>query len=603
MERKIKAQKSLQKTFTTTIFLLHLIVLAFSLSFNSIVLFRISEKQALREGQNSLQYTSQQMDNLVANLLDIRTFISQDKYITQYLRQNRTYNPEDIILRIDARDSLNTLVKSYNYIDSITLFQWGTVPLGVSKTQFSQGSTLDEPLTIQHSKQFQTLNISSPPTWGGIYNKDEMIPNCTTYKKTKEEVVAMLLPLYDIWYDNPISILSINIPVNYFDFMYSKNTKLGSNVYLFDKYGELLFQVSDSSKMLVPDYGNYIANQANMLGNFNTSCNGVLSKVIYYHNAASGWYLAEEIPYPVFLSNMFELQKNSGLVFLIAAIISVVFSHLISKKLLNPFDRIVEHMLNIENGDLTQRLPALKYRELNFLCSHFNNMMNRIEQLVITNQRIEEQKRTLEIEALQSQINPHFLYNSLTTIRWMASMARASNVCQALLSLNNVLQPIFSNQGIVWELENEKKFLENFIDIMGFRFGTKIKCSYEIPTDLLHLPILRFILQPIVENAICHGLRGVPGGEIQISAKYQERLLIISVSDNGCGILPEKLDNINKALSEDSRNMLQKEHHGYGLYNVNHRIRLHYGKSYGIFLQSIPNEYTTTYIHLPANIK
>lgn len=230
--------------------------------------------------------------------------------------------------------------------------------------------------------------------------------------------------------------------------------------------------------------------------------------------------------------------------------------------------------------------------------------MEHIQSLVTANKNYAEEKRLLEMETLQSQINPHFLYNSLTTIRWMAAMARAENVCQALFALGNIIRPVFSQPGIFWSLDTEQTFVRNFIDIMDYRFGLKTQCTFDIPDPLLPRPILRFILQPLVENSFLHGLQSSidagKSGSIHIRASQDESWLDIYVEDNGQGIGEDELECLNRCLQQGVGEPPASESRagGIGLSNVNRRILLQYGKGSGLYIWSRAGEGTTVRIRM-----
>ena len=230
-------------------------------------------------------------------------------------------------------------------------------------------------------------------------------------------------------------------------------------------------------------------------------------------------------------------------------------------------------------------------------------MMERIQQLVAANESYAEEKRLLEMETLQSQINPHFLYNSLTTIRWMAAMARAENVCQALFALGNIIRPVFSQPGIFWSLDTEQTFVRNFVDIMDYRFGIKTECSFAIPEKLLERPVLRFILQPLVENSFQHGLQtdmdAGRRGAIHIRARQEDSWLDIYVQDNGQGMGEQSLALLNERLQKGATDPPAAEPRtGIGLSNVNRRILLQYGEGSGLSVWSQAGQGTTVRIRM-----
>lgn len=594
--------KSLRRALILSILFIHVTVFIVMFFVNFLTLFRISEKQTLEEAQNNLEYLEYQMDNLVSNLSDIRNFLLQDQNVMEYLLLERTNSLEDINLQISVSKRLSQLIQSYTYLDSITLFQWNNDVLTVSGQRVSHNASADAPLAIQDTPQFQKITAASPLTWGGCYLQNEMFPNKGYKKGHQKEIVCILMPLVNVWHPDRFSIVSINIPRSYFNLLYSKNAGEGANVYLFGEDGGFLLKSSSEgiSNDASSSYGYKIVENRTSAGHFTAQDKTSKYNVIFRQHAQTGWFLAEEIPYSVFLSNMMYLQSATGLTFLLSTLVIILICYLIIQRLLRSLSEISDQMADIGQGNLQKRLPAMDYTELNLLTSKFNSMMGKIENLIEEKIKYEQEQRVLEIEVLQSQINPHFLYNSLTTIRWMASMARAGNVCQAILALNNVLQPVFSQPGILWSINKEQNFVQNYIDIMNYRFGDNIKCIYDISEEVGEIPVLRFLLQPAVENCITHGLRGMSNGLITISAGKTESILTIKITDNGYGIEPDMLEKITQSIAGHTRPEDTENNHGFGLYNVNRRIKLHYGEEYGLSISSATGEGTTIQISIPA---
>ncbi len=575
--------KSLLRSFTVSILWVHLSVLAVALAVGSLVLLGISRSQTIRQGENSLAYMAYQMDSLVDGLYDIRSQLMQNRDMQVYLASDRSVDAEDILLQQSVMSQLSLIIRSYSYVSSITLFQGEGPALCVSETMQIQGKTEDAPLPIQSSDAWKGLTAHSGVTWGGQYQEMELF--LSRYQSgSSPRVVSFLLPLMDYQGGRPFSVLAVNVPTEYFSFLYSKHADFGASVRLWDQDGALLLSVPE------------IQDASEGSGLFHeTEVTSRLSR--------TGWYLSEGIPFSVLLYDSLPLLLAVSGIFLAAIFAAVLLASLVGRRLLNPFQEMVEQMNPINDGNLNQRLSPQKYSELNTLVSQFNHMMERIQQLVAANEGFAEEKRLLEMETLQSQINPHFLYNSLTTIRWMAAMARAENVCQALFALGNIIRPVFSQPGIFWSLDTEQTFVRNFIDIMDYRFGVKTECSFHIPQELLELPVLRFILQPLVENSFQHGLQtGMDAGRsgrISIRAGQEGPWLDIYVQDNGQGMDEESLALLNQRLQGGaSQPPAEEPRTGIGLSNVNRRILLQYGQGSGLSVWSRIGQGTTVRIRM-----
>ena len=256
-------------------------------------------------------------------------------------------------------------------------------------------------------------------------------------------------------------------------------------------------------------------------------------------------------------------------------------------------------MKKMEQGSLGLTLEVKEKNEIGVLVEQFNKMSKSIEELVELNKDIQEEKRNLEIEALKSQINPHFIYNTLNMIKWMAVIIKADNIAESLTALSDFLHPIFKKNDVTCPVREEIEYIKNYIKIMNFRFGGRFKTNIDISGEIQDLMVLRFILQPIVENAINHGLIEQNEGIISIEGYKKDDVLFISVSDNGRGMTEDQVYELNQALMEGTE-ITGSISKGIGLKNVNRRIKLHYGNSYGLMIQSKKGEGSKVLIKIPV---
>ena len=179
-------------------------------------------------------------------------------------------------------------------------------------------------------------------------------------------------------------------------------------------------------------------------------------------------------------------------------------------------------------GNLGLTLDLDMRNELGILIAQFNKMSKNILDLMEQKETIEEKKRMIEIGALQSQINPHFFYNTLNTIKWMAIMVKADNIVESITTLGDYLQPMFK-KGMFCTIQEEIDYIENYIKIMNYRMAGGIKFENHIAVEVRDCQILRFLLQPLVENAISHGLKNQNGGVITITAVEQKNEIVWSI--------------------------------------------------------------------------
>lgn len=311
----------------------------------------------------------------------------------------------------------------------------------------------------------------------------------------------------------------------------------------------------------------------------------------------TGWTLVSMVPYK---SVMAETMAISG-VMILAVVITLIVTLLLLNRILTgvvkPLKKLEKYMVQVNPDNMDQRMEILTDDEIGHLSMKFNQMMDRIRNL--KEQVIEEQedKRKYELQALQAQINPHFLYNTLDSIIWMAE-TNDSNIVAMTEALAKLFRISLNKGNEEISLERELEHVKNYLIIQSMRYADKF--TYEISVDpgVERCRTIKLILQPIVENCIYHGIKKKRGtGKITIRAYRREQNLIIEVSDDGCG-MPKEI--CRKILSDEieSENISGS---GIGVKNVNERIQLRFGKKYGLSYSSEEGVGTTVTYVLPYN--
>lgn len=276
--------------------------------------------------------------------------------------------------------------------------------------------------------------------------------------------------------------------------------------------------------------------------------------------------------------------------------ILMFLSFYISQTIASPIKEINEITNQVASGDFSVRTHIAKGQELKQLSTSLNQMIEKIENLVDEVRTEQINLRQAELELLQSQINPHFLYNTLDTIVWLAETGDQKKVVSMVESLSDFFR-ISLNQGKdIITLDEEIGHVTSYLEIQGIRYQDIL--SYEITREdsLKDYLIPKISLQPLVENALYHGIKNKRGkGKISIKTIPGEKNYIIEISDNGIGMTKEQLEKIRSAVYEPN----ETERSSYGLYNVNERIRLKYGNEYGLSFDSIYREGTVVRVLLP----
>lgn len=276
---------------------------------------------------------------------------------------------------------------------------------------------------------------------------------------------------------------------------------------------------------------------------------------------------------------------------LLSLALSLVISEALARHITRPVSRLDKAIAKVKDGDLSIQVKVKTSDELGRLTESFNQMVKDLKRYL--EDRVQRQKDLNEttLRLYQTQLNPHFLYNTLDTIKWSAKIHQIPEIAVMAENLAVILRKSISSKPFI-QLREELDTIESYIKIQKIRFAGRFLYETEIPDMLEDCVIPKMILQPLVENAIIHGLDGCANGYICIYAAQKDGILRISVTDDGCGMGQEMLDWMN------SPNPAKRDGH-LGLYNVIQILKLYYGEEYGIQAESDTSGTTVT-IRLPA---
>lgn len=267
---------------------------------------------------------------------------------------------------------------------------------------------------------------------------------------------------------------------------------------------------------------------------------------------------------------------------------------LISTTITRPLQELEETMHKVEEGDWAVRASTATNNEIGQIGKTFNTMISRMRELRDGALANEEAKRKSEINALQAQINPHFLYNTLDTIIWMSASGKTEEVTEVTAALAKLFRTSISKGENYVSLANELENIRSYLTIQQMRYGEQLSYAIDVPRELLTCTVPKLILQPIVENALYHGVKlSETAGTITIGGAIQGKRLLLTVCDDGVGMTAAQLETLFDSRENGER--------GIGVTNVNHRIQLCYGEAYGLCYFSAPGEGTRVEITLPVH--
>lgn len=393
--------------------------------------------------------------------------------------------------------------------------------------------------------------------------------------------------------------LYININSSYLDGVIHE-TKLeeGSRIYLVDKeqknfaynpYEEEIFtdKLGEYLELMTEEY-QYIRTEGDYY--------------IYSQIPGSSWMVLEKIP-SFYLENSYRSIRNITLAVIGVGIVLLgILYYLYSKKMNRPIRTLKEAMEQIQKGKLDTRVQINSNDEIGFLSRGLNSMTEKLQMHIRKVYVAEIKQREAEIEALKTQIRPHYLYNTLDVIRMTAITNDDDQTAEMLDGLSGQLKYLIGNARDRVTLQAELDSVRNYFKIIRVRYENKMTLEIDVPENLLDLEVPQLVLQPIVENSVKYGLRPKEGGNgvVAIRGEIQEAFLELTIMDNGVGMSEERLRYIQKLLEDETEKCQEEESSGIGIKNVYERIKLIFGEEYRIEISSFENIGTIVKYRLPV---
>jgi two-component system sensor histidine kinase YesM len=552
------------------------LILAIAVAYASYVLsVRYLTENQQQSALTNIHVLGNDLDSDINTVLTFSNWICLDSTISNYLKNvDRAYTldpSQGRKLSLNAWNHLNNefnIVGVRNQIDRVII----ATPNG---TQFLQSissgdaqSVTNVPMTIMDSVFFDEL-ISAPSyRWDGFH--DNPLSRTGTPK-----VLPIIRPIHSsssyatigwVYMDIPASVITGSLR----SFVLAEDDAL----YLtFSPGNTYRYTKGDLVKDKVPE------------------------AAISYRLPNTGWTLSYLPSREALESRMRSYQLTILAIFMVILFAGIILSISLHRTITRPVERLISRLDKIGQGDFSRDEKIEWNNELGEIGRGINNLSENVSDLMDKRLLDEKAKHDLEYQILQSQINPHFLYNTLNTIKWMATIQGSEGIADMSTSLSRLMKNISKSNEDLIPLSDEFSLVDDYFTIMKYRYGGTIDLEYITDDEeLLSQRINRFSLQPIIENAIFHGIEPKgSAGKITIHTHRDGDDVIIDVTDNGIGMSQEAIDNVLSGKSQTSTEFFKQ----IGVYNVNERIRYTFGDNYGIRIKSSPGEYTTMSFVLP----
>lgn len=555
------------------IFVCFLIVIVISLGTIGI-LYNTSFENSMTElaNESTMVIINQANRQVEAELLGLERLISiigEDDSVNQFMADSNLLKTEELYLtRLSVCNKMEEYRETYPEIAGIAVVTRNGEYISNEMYKTQKSSLVLEQWYVdcsQHKEEFMLIvnPVSRNLTYYETVSADELL--CIAKAITDENGRVLGVVLIDIKLDHIEGIL--------------ENITLGKEGFVVIIDEEENFIYSPVHPVASRIKGEWFAEDSGM---FEKIIMGERYQFIYNYSEEFGWKTIGIFSLAATLNQVTE-TRNVLLVILVAAgVLALVLAALFSTSVVRPMMKLEQLMTEAQAGNLYVRFHARYNDEIGSLGRAFNGMLDRIQVLIDQVFSAEKKKRYAEINALQAQIKPHFLYNTFDTIHWLAKKYGAKDIVYIIQCLTNLFRIGLSSGSEIITLREEVAHVENYLKIQKVRYDDILDFEVDIQEEIKGLYVHKLILQPIVENALYHGIKTTKRkGKILITAREEGENIIITIMDNGVGMNEEQVEKINDLFKKG-----KSQGSGYGMFNVDQRIKLSYGSEYGLNVKS-----------------
>ncbi|MCF7926192.1 MAG: sensor histidine kinase [Candidatus Izimaplasma sp.] len=532
-----------------------------------------------------------------------------------------TYNTVDEIVEANSKEINKQIILNYeNYFNDVRDLA-NYIELKTKEVEIANQESLHEIYSNVATLNSDTITISLVKMDGTIAATSKL--NYSAYEDLterywfdraidNEEVYFFSTPHpQDVFVDSNEQVISVSKQIDYYEYSqkYSgvllielsteqidtlaKQTNLGENGHLIiisDK-NQLIYSSTDKCQNSTCD-SNVIARKIIIGGDF-VSIDGTDMYVSINTIHGTRWRIATFINVDLIGSSKISIFFLLSTVLVVTIFISTLIASILTKQITRPLNKLKEHMTDIQHSDhLYKEVEVRGQKEVVILAAAYNEMIKEIRGLM--NQLVDEQneKRKTELIALQTQINPHFLYNTLDSIIWLSEQNDNEHVIEMVMALSRFFRISISRGKDIITIDKEIQHAKYYLKIQTIRYSNKFEYTVNVEESIKDKKVVKLILQPIIENAIHHGISTEFKGQIDISVYKKDGFIYFEVMNNGYGLTDEQIEEIYEKIQNDN-------HESIGLKNVVQRLKLYYGERSGIHIKSVLDESTTIQIYFP----
>jgi len=534
--------------------------------------------------RNSVEKELYQIKNISAYIyidMDLKEAI-----LKKYLQPDSSLEAEK---RIQEKLKNYLIAATFSNINAIKVY-------GFNGFEMSFGDNgklleLDDNKIINSQWYNEALQNNAMTLWAGIH--ESFLKERGT---TPQYSISLFRVIRDKSYKQNIGVVYISLDPQIFSSL-TKNLSLSTKneIYILDNNNRIVNnpypKVSAEEIAQILDENN----NTNTMDNFTREDKNNRRKYFFCLINDFNWKVVGMVPIDEVTRDNKEIFIITAAAFFVSFVFSCVIWFFVSSSIVEPVKRLTQATRSVRNGNFDIQVQYSSNNELGILTSNFNYMVKKINDLL--KQVLDEniRKKDAEYKALQAQINPHFLYNTLNSLRWMATIQKADNIKNVVDALGRLLRNSTSKMDQYITIKEELDNLNDYIYIQKIAYKNKFQVEYDVSEEVLQHKCIKFILQPLVENAIFHGIQPKDyRGTIWISISKLNEFIQFSVKDNGVGMSNEEIERLLT-----SENETIKKFNGIGIYNIHERIQMTYNGQGSLAIDSRQGEYTNIIIKVP----
>lgn len=588
--------------FRLKLFVSYFLLVSFIVIILGFTYYQISASNMLRNVQESIGSVvlnnNQLLDEKLRDIRDKSEVLPIDNELYQAIIEVKSYDNESLI--IADRKITNILFKYFGSDDIYSSF--------IVTPEFTFGNAVRmfvTPDNFFNSKLYRASiesqgDLAWVPTYSyaEAFHEDEMKDLSFEFERLVSAVKELNLTFIDdkgIFRTMPQGtkrpVLMVSLTPEFMGRLFTEYAQKSKMTHL--SYGIL----NQDGGSVISSEGDPVAEQkpswfeeaaANKRGSIQQVINGQKMLISYSQMESTGWISYIEVPVADALQELKAIRSYSIVFLAVMLVVSAILAYVLSIMITKPIIRLRKAMKMMERGQFQVHVPERGHDEIGELVRTFNGMNVRIQTLIEENYASLLRQKEAELMALNLQLNPHFLYNTLTTLYWIAVENNQPEMSRIMLSLAEMLQTTTRNKDETWPLRTDLGWLDKYMYIMSSRFENVFTVTYEVDERLDEMHVPKLFLQPFVENAIIHGFAEMEeGGVISVKGWIDADRVIFTVEDNGAGITREHIDGIKSGKVRST-----------GMANVEKRIKLLYGAKYGIDIYSTEGQGTRIVIQM-----